>query len=319
MLVTEPQQLELFTDNLPKRPYCTDYKGSPLLIRQRKSAIKRRYIQANPPHLRFWLLFDMDCHNGAYAWHNAGLASPNFTTTNRENLHAHLGYALTVPVLTGDSARREPLRYLTALEHAYREALGADPSFSGLITKNPLHKDWETWWGSEYTYQLKELADFVDLPKFIPKRGKNPEEIGLGRNCTLFDWVRIEIAYKEVADYKTDVRNFILWQAYLYEKALTRNGDFQYPMDSREVWHIAKSIARWTWLKYQGLLTDEEFRKVQALKGSKGGIAKGRAYADKKEQAIAMSIEGYTNKHIAETIGVSAVTLTRWGIRQWKK
>lgn len=321
LLLDKPSlQLELFTDNLPKRPFCTDYKGSPLLIRQRKSAIKRRYIQANPPWLRFWLLFDMDCHNGAYAWHNAGLASPNFTTTNRENLHAHLGYALSVPVLTGDIARREPLRYMTAVEHAYREALGADPSFGGLITKNPLHKDWETWWGSEYAYELSELAAFVELARFIPKRGKNPEEIGLGRNCTLFDWLRLEVGYPEVREFKEDTRNFIIWQSHLYNRGLNRNGDFQYPMNSREVWHIARSIARYTWHKYQGVsYSDEEYSEIQAARGSKGGIAKGKAYMDKKEQAIALSIEGYSNKKIAEMLGVTAKTLTNWNVRKWKK
>ena len=42
---------------------------------------------------------------------------------------------------------------------------------------------------------------------------------------------------------------FPQWQAECYEKSLGRNGDFARPLDSRECYHVAKSVAKWTWRK----------------------------------------------------------------------
>ena len=42
-------QLELFTRNLPKRPYAVDQLGDRLLITSPSRALRRRHIQANPP------------------------------------------------------------------------------------------------------------------------------------------------------------------------------------------------------------------------------------------------------------------------------
>jgi hypothetical protein len=62
-IVNEPkvigQQLDLFTpERWPKKPYCSDDKSAKW-IRQLKTAIKQPYIQANPPHLRVWMIFDL--------------------------------------------------------------------------------------------------------------------------------------------------------------------------------------------------------------------------------------------------------------------
>ena len=45
-------QYGLFASQLPKRPYATDTLGSRLLITSRRRAMRRVYIQANPPWLR---------------------------------------------------------------------------------------------------------------------------------------------------------------------------------------------------------------------------------------------------------------------------
>lgn len=303
-------QLELFTDRLPKRPYCKDEKDAPNLIRLSRHAIRRRYIQINPPNLRFWMPFDIDREGAALAWEDADLPPPNWAATNPANGHAHVAWALSAPVLSGDGSRDAPLRYLCGIEYAYREKMQADHGFNGLIVKNPAHTHWRTLWGPAVTYELSELAEYVDLPKFIPKR--KPEEIGLGRNCSVFDWLRLW-AYKAIRQHwAKETRNFIVWQAKCYDRALERNGELLHPLDYREVWHIAASVARFCWKE----LTPEGFSQWQAAQGRKGGKASGVARAaaneDKRASARLMAAQGIPVKDIAEEIGTSLASVYRW-------
>lgn len=265
------QQLDLFADptRWPRKPYCSEDKTA-RHIRSLSSAIKRPYIQANPPHLRVWSIYDVDRAGGALAWEDANLPPPAWAATNQENGHAHLVWGLSAPVLVDSPDMRQgPLRYLCAVESAFRERLQSDSGYSGLITKNPAHPLWRVLRGPHIHYELGELAEWVELPKHLPKR--KPEEIGVGRNVTVFDWLR-QYAYRHIRAYKTDVRNFVLWQSHLNGKALERNGDLQTPMDGREVWHIAKSVSKWTWRQFDLAASDARFSRRQAARGLKGGL-----------------------------------------------
>jgi hypothetical protein len=248
----------------PKKPYCTDNLEAGLSIRSYASAIKRRYIQANPPHMRVWNLYDIDRPGGGLAWDEANLPPPSWATVNRANGHAHLAYGLTAPVLTASmEARQAPLRYLAAVEGCFRAALGGDDGFSGLITKNPQHPHWWTLKGPQLSYDLGELAEYVDLAKFKPRQGAKVAEIGLGRNVTAFDFLRLW-AYREVRKYKGQPQGFVTWQNAVYQRCLSRNGDFATPMMSRECWHIAKSVAQWVWKRFDIEASDARFSKLQA-------------------------------------------------------
>ena len=134
-------QPDLFLqERIPHKPYCTDDLSYGIRPRSYKTAITRRYIQVNPPHLRTFLLFDLDYAGAALAWEDNNLPMPAWAAINRENTHAHIAYALSAPVLTADfGGRQAALRYLAAVEAAYRAKLGGDDGFSGLITKNPVH------------------------------------------------------------------------------------------------------------------------------------------------------------------------------------
>jgi hypothetical protein len=311
-------QLELFgpavadPERWPRKPYCTQHLEDGLLIRQRKAAMRYPYIQANPPHLRMWMLFDIDREGGALAWENAGLPVPAWAAVNRENGHAHIAYGLVAPVLTGDGSRDAPLRYLCAIDAAYRDKLQADPGYSGLITKNPFHPLWRVLQGTAHMYDLGELAEYVDLRKHIPKPAVKIQEVGLGRNCTLFDWLR-KWSYTAVRRHR-EKRNFILWQAECYDAALERNYDFRSPLDPREAFHISKSVAKWTWAK------DREARAKfilrQKFKGAKGGKASGvarlAASEDKRASALLMRATDMTHQAISLALNVPIKTVERW-------
>jgi len=58
--------------------------------------------------------------------------------------------------------------------------------------------------GPRVGYTLQELADCFDAEdlSFYVNKSKKPEEVGLGRNVTLFDWLR-RWAYVAVRRYRT--------------------------------------------------------------------------------------------------------------------
>ena len=106
-------------------------------------------------------------------------------------------YDLETAICTTDNARQKPLDYLAKIQAGITRKLRADTGYSGLITKNPMHSDWITHvWRAE-PYELGELADYVELLPLTTKE----REVGLGRNCDLFDEVRFW-AYKAVRDYR---------------------------------------------------------------------------------------------------------------------
>ena len=52
--------LEHLTKNLPKKPWCTDMKGTALLVRPKALAINYDYIQLNSPYYQKYLILDLD-------------------------------------------------------------------------------------------------------------------------------------------------------------------------------------------------------------------------------------------------------------------
>jgi Replicase family/Primase C terminal 1 (PriCT-1)/Homeodomain-like domain len=312
---TPTAQLNLFDDTRrwPKKPYCSDDLESGVVIRSLSSAIKKQYIQANPPWLRVWSIHDLDYQGAANAWDDAMLPPPTWQTINKENGHAHVVYGLRAPVLVdGLNAREAPMRYLSAIESMMREKLRGDAGFSGLITKNPAHPLWRTLYGGNL-YDLSDLAEYLpDIEKHINRKRK-PEEVGLGRNVTLFDSLRLW-SYKQVLRYKAEggLHGWNAWMSAVNNKALERNGDFKHPLDGREVWHIAKSVAKWTWRN----MSEQGRHEWAVEKGRAGGKASGKtrlaANEDKRASARLMRIQGMSTYAIADELGVSQKTISNW-------
>jgi hypothetical protein len=311
--VHDSEQLELFDEaRWPRRPYCTDAFEDGVRIRSLKQALTKSYIQANPPRLRVWCIFDIDRSGGGLAWEDANLLPPSWATVSKANGHAHLVWGLSAPVLVdGLGARDAPLRYLCAIESLMRSKLQADPGYSGLITKNPSHPLWHTLRGPRLAYDLQELAEYLPgLEKHRPKR--RVEEVGLGRNVTLFDAVR-KWAYTAIRPYWGGGLDG--WNAFLSStntRALVYNSDFKDGLDGREVWHIAKSVAKWTWKN----TTAQGFSEWQSVQGAKGGkkgmLQRWGDNEDKQASARLMAAAGRTHRAIAAELGVTQSTVTRW-------
>ena len=64
---------------------------------------------------------------------------------------------------------------------------------------------------------------------------------------------------------------FVHWQKAVYDRCMARNGDFTTPMDSREAYHIARSVAKWTWSRFDLEASDARFSKLQSFRRKASG------------------------------------------------
>ena len=300
------RQLDLF-DSLPNKPYCMDEVPGSMLIRSKAIAVKKPYIQVNPPLMTIYFVFDDDKDNSALSWFDADLPAPLWTTQNPESTHCHHCYKLEIPVCTSEFASIKAIKYAQAVYYAYALKLGADLNYSHLITKNPLHPQWRTTYWVDRAYSLDYLADFVDLPKKIPKK---LEVVGLGRNVTMFEKGR-HWAYKAIRDYMHHNSSYD-WERAVRTQIEAINSGFEQPLPYSEVKATAKSIAKWVWLRF----SYGEFSAIQAKRGAKGGKKGGTVrsaqYEPKREQAMQLKAEGMSIKTISEQLGVHRNSVSTW-------
>ena len=284
------------------------------------TALEKKFIQYNPPASINWLAFDID---RVYApdseW--ASIATPNIVVRNPTNGHAHLLYGIATGVSKTSASRAAPLRLLAAINEGYRHALGADVGFTELICKNPLHSHWDVTAPRIELYDLGEMAEWVDLDasdrrvRATPKR----EQVGLGRNCNLFNSLRTW-AYKWVSEFQRR-HSFEQWNAAVRDKAEKLN-TFTDPLPNSEIKATAKSCAKWTWTTYTGRttpsslaadgLTPETFALLQSNLGKMGNLKKWGDNSDKKAEAFKMVAGGVTQGEIAKQLDVSRMTVSRW-------
>lgn len=292
----------------PWRPRCASRKDRSRILSQ-VDALGMPWVQLNPPLTQHWLQFDIDRTASSHAWADANLPPPTYVVVNPDNGHSQYGYALAAPVGTGPNARERPQQYLKAIDSAFRVKLGADPNFTGHMAKNPLHPWWRLWLpaGAHRSYELGELAEYVDLDNAAPIRDENYAE--QGRNCKLFEQLRQE-AYRMIRRFWRDPDKQERLTAHLLARGKQlAHADFindGIPMlDAREIRGIARSVARWACRH----MTPEGFRKKQAEHGRRNGLGR-------RAQLLPIVLElrerGLTQQQIAAQVGVSQPTVGRW-------
>lgn len=293
-------QLDLFRDRLPRKPYHTDHLGIGLGIAPAAKAVLSRYIQQDGPTHRHWLVYDVDRQGAALDWYDRSAPPPSLTVMNPENGHAHLLYALETPIRTAPDGRPGPLRYAAAIDCALSELLDADPGYSGLITKNPAHAHWQvrSWEPQPYTLEL--LHGFLDVKPWAERRRERAAvDRGLGRNCTLFDDLRLW-AYKAI---RQGWPSFQQWQAACLDRALGYNAQFASPLDLSEVKHVAKSVAKWT---HKHLSRESFERFVKATHTPEIQAARGRRSGEVRRAGSIEEAQPW------KALGISRMTYYRW-------
>ena len=250
----------------PSRPLCSDDLSHGIWRETLKDALRRPYIQANPQRRVWVLLFDVDHPLAAMAWDAAGLPPPTWTAQNPENGHAHIAYALSAPVAKSDAARLKPLRLLARIQHAMTDALSADRGYVGLITKTPNHARWRTTVWRPEPYGLDELRDYLPDNLELPRHIKKTEAVGVGRNVSLFESLR-HWAYSHRRNYD----NHTAWFCACLSHAEALN-TFATPLEFNELKATAKSVAKWTWERFDVAASNARFSEKQARRGRLGGM-----------------------------------------------
>jgi hypothetical protein len=246
-------------------PSATDDLSKGTYRQPRELALQRRYVQANPSALITQLVIDVDHEDALLRAMDltSGVPTPSYVAQSPTG-RAHVAYLLKAPVCRTDNARLEPMRFAARVEAGLVAALDADRGYAGFLTKNPVHEHWDTVWGTDRLYSLKELA--TQLPGWMPRTlpRKAADNSGLGRNVALFNRVRLW-SYSGVRRYWGD--GSTVWGEVTEAYALAVNQEFAAPLDASEVAHLARSVSRWTWRNF----TPEGFTKVQTERGRKGG------------------------------------------------
>ena len=299
------QQLRLFAGNLPKKSYsCNDFTDNK--VRYLASAITKKYIQVNDFNSHKWLVFDIDdvIHTLESITNDCGLPPPTLIVQNPDNLHCHVLYMLENAVHKNKKSSQKALRLLSVIETSFMLQLQADQSYSGLLTKNALHDDWRVIHYAEIQYSMDEMAQFVPDEHFKPI-AKNEKQYGVGRNVETFETV-LQWSYKAI---RQGWPNYDDWHRAVLQRVELVNRKINKPLlDYNEYKHIAKSIARFTHSKF----SPQGFSERQAKVGKLGGIAKGKAYKEKRIQALEMLANGTKKKDIANALNVHQNTITNW-------
>lgn len=297
-----------YIEDLYHHVYCTNEKGFSH-IRCKSHAIKHVYIQPNEPSRITYIVLDIDHPNGIHtALYDTELPPPHLIIQNPENAHVHLVYKLSSPVYTWGKAKSKHIRYLARIEYGLVRKLGADASYGGNLMKNPINERWRTYTTTAPLegYTLKYLAGFVNLD-FLPSDEEACNDQGFGRNCTLFDQVRPYGYNIAPASYNALVQQ-------LTPIAHDFNNRFDVPLFQNEVMHIVRSISRYC-SKTDFTASRKAFAQHQSNRSKK-------RWGDSTEQKIQAQTwlsEGMKIKIIAEQLGVSPRTLTRWGIKKKNK
>jgi hypothetical protein len=242
-----------------KRPLATDDLRAGCWRMERAEALNKRYLEHSPTALLSMLVVDVDHEDTLLRalWAPRTHAMPSWIAEAPTG-RGHVGWILKTPVVRTDTARTQPMRLAARVEEGLRRSLDGDIGYAGPLTKNPIHEDWHTTWGTDHLYELGELAKALGelLPRSLPR--KTAEASGLGRNVALFNRLRLW-AYR--ARLRYDDRE--LWEEVTLAYAHNINLEFAVPLPLAEVGHTAQSVARWVWRNF----SPQQFAAIQAKRG----------------------------------------------------
>ena len=256
-----------------------------------------------------WPLMGFDCDvpekviDALYANHlgrprpdSPRLPRPNTIVQRRSNSHSHVSYFLAQPVHRGADAREAPLRLFARISEFYRQALGADPGYNGVLTHNPMHSahragEFQTHWGCKEPYSLGELAE----P--IPKRWRLPVKptTEAGRNNALL------VTLMKWAGSPANIGLEVL------AVARATNDGLEAPLGDSEVAGIAKSVERYrrSWIAKGRFYTEAEREAWASAMGLQSAAVRRAANADRDIRIIEGNAAGWSQRHLAKLFKVS--------------
>ena len=274
-----------FINQIISRPFCTDdFKRDGIYRTNKRRALNSVYIEHNNDSFINSIVFDIDSDTAAIAWQDADIPKPNFITQNPANGHAHLFYALSSPVCITENARRKPQKLLRGVIEGLTERLGADPCYTGKITKNPLNPRWRTFWNEQPRFELNYLCEFIDTNKRVKKEVRK-SIVAEGRNTALFDTLRF-YAYSIIFKYQKN-DDFCGFMSALEEEAENINDSFEDQLGFKEINHTIRSISSWVW----GTFDSDTFSDIQKARREKRTIKQKEKTKDKLSMMLMINQE----------------------------
>jgi Replicase family/Primase C terminal 1 (PriCT-1) len=219
--------------------YCSNDIKAGISRKKQVNAITHNYIALNRTY-KSYLAFDIDRRKSIYDWYDLDCPQPTIITHNKFSDHCQYLYELETPVICTRFAKRQPQQYFDAVHKGLNDKLKGDLGFSGFMIRNPLITTTPVTLDKKYC--LAELAEYI---KFDPRTAIKVNE--LGRNCTLFDSLRLE-------GYGLFKRNYTQEQLFNELKfiAYSINNSFDIQLSEKEVLNTVKSVSRWVSTKYVG-------------------------------------------------------------------
>jgi len=304
--------LSRFFDNLPNYPLCTDKLEAGCRRSPKHVAINRRYIELNKKnHSITYLPYDCDSPIGLLMWHIRSLPPPTLSVSNWDNFRSHLTWELATSVHLGGNASQRAINYLDVVRRGFTQALDADPSFGGLLSKNPLS---DFWFVDPYdkVYDLDELAEAVQdivLPK---KPSKKKHEIEYEPDDSLF-------VYHNSRWYMYTITPDCSRHSELYDKAdvyvRELSTDFSLNLPESKIRSNAKSLSKFCWTHRDEFIAKRAaFIEIQRQRAYRSHKARKRNNTIKIRRATRkLRKEGQiiTKVAIAEASGISVQSLAK--------
>ena len=174
----------------------------------------------------------------------------------------------------------------------YRATLGADSGYTGVLSSNPVHGDYQTSYPRSDPYTLTDLARVIPKGWRVPRVPATAE----GRNVDLFAALcKLSLRYSDDG---------------LLTCARTLNIEFAVSLPESEVRGVWKSVCRYR-ARWRGQGHQQAWLWKQAARARKGGVARAAKLALRDSQWSVMHHNGFSYRDIARVEGMSHATVIR--------
>ena len=236
------------------------------------------------------------------------LLEPSVIVQRVSNSHSHVTYFLAKPVHRGADAREAPLRLLARIMEFYRQALGADPGYNGVLTHNPMrsahrHGEFLTHWGRKQPYSLGELSEVIPKGWRLPVKPTTEA----GRNDAL---LRVMMKWAG-SPFNLEIE--------VLSVARATNDGTDLPLPDSEVAGLAKSVERYRdgWIAKGRFYTEAEREAWGRSLGLRSAAVRRAAQAERDLRIIEGYAAGWSQRHLAKLFKMSQTGV--WKVLQRHK
>lgn len=318
--------------NLPKTMLCSSSlkTANPKSYRLEKHiALKNEHIQPNHENMYNFIIIDSDV-NSPDAYLDLPIPPPNMVVINPETGHCQLWYFLANGVSRTPQSKRKCQDYYSKILFKLTAIHNGDPAYNGKLARNPFSPKHICLYPCLKPYTLNELnrgmgisksdydkenpdksEAFLLIKEYCRKNSKKSENIGMGRNCEIFNILRLK-AYKIHYEYgtETDFATDLHFEA----QKINENYYSDNPLPADELRSIANSIARYCFKKLHNRQSSSLFIERQRARGARGGEVRSSNYDGVRKKCFDLYRQDPSIKlaEIAQICGVSERTIRNY-------